>query len=231
MTPDRWRQLTTIFHAAQAREADERSAYLDRACGADASLRAEVEGLLAANGNTSGLGETPDADVLPQLSPGTTFGQYRVEALIGAGGMGQVYRATDTRLHRTVALKVLMPDLALDPGFIARFEREARLLAALNHANIAAIHGVEETDGVSALVLEFVEGPTLAERLVAGRPLPGPEALSIARQIALALEAAHEKGIVHRDLKPTNIKITPAGLVKVLDFGIARVATTRYNWR
>ena len=218
MTPDRWRQLTTLFHAAQSREGDERAVYLDQACGADASLRAEVESLLAARG-TPGSGAVP---ALPQLSPGTMFGPYRVDALIGAGGMGQVYRATDTRLHRTVALKVLAPDLSQDPEFGARFEREARVLASLNHPNIAAIYGLEQDGGVQALALEMVEGPTLADRLVT-RPLPASEALTIARQIALALEAAHHRGIVHRDLKPANIKITPAGIVKVLDFGIARV--------
>jgi len=160
----------------------------------------------------------------PQLSPGSTFGPYRVDALIGAGGMGQVYRATDPRLGRSVALKVLLPELSLDPESGSRFEQEARVLASLNHPNIAAIHGLEESGGVHALVLEFVEGPTLAERIARG-PLPTHEALAIARQIASALEVAHERGIVHRDLKPANVKITPAGAVKVLDFGIARVTS------
>ena len=149
------------------------------------------------------------------------FGAYRVDGLLGVGGMGQVYRATDLRLRRPVALKLLIPELALDAEFGSRFEREARVLASLNHPNIAAIHGLEDAEGVRALVLEFVEGPTLAERLARG-PLPTSEALTMARQIASALEAAHERGIVHRDLKPANIKITPAGTVKVLDFGIAR---------
>ena len=164
------------------------------------------------------------APALPQLSPGTMFGPYRVDALIGAGGMGQVYRATDPRLGRSVALKVLLPELSLDPESGSRFEREARVLASLNHPNIAAIHGLEESGGVHALVLEFVEGPTLAGRIARG-PLPTKEALTIARQIASALEVAHERGIVHRDLKPANVKITPAGAVKVLDFGIARVTS------
>jgi Tol biopolymer transport system component len=223
VTPERWRQLTTVFHAARACEPGARAALLDRLCGQDASLRAEVEELLAAQSETSRLGDGPmPTDVLPQLSPGTTFGPYRVDALIGAGGMGQVYRATDPRLGRSVALKVLLPELSLDPESGSRFEQEARVLASLNHPNIAAIHGLEESGGVHALVLEFVEGPTLAERIARG-PLPTHEALAIARQIASALEVAHERGIVHRDLKPANVKITPAGAVKVLDFGIARV--------
>jgi eukaryotic-like serine/threonine-protein kinase len=220
MTPERWRQLTTIFHGAQARDVTDRNAYLDHACAGDPSLRAEVESLLASQG-TLGRGVN-DTAALPQLPAGTRLGQYRVDALVGAGGMGQVYRATDTRLRRTVALKLLLPDLSLDPGFGARFEREARVLASLNHPNIAAIHGFEDADGVPALVLEFVEGPTLGDRLAKG-PLPPTEALTVARQLARALEAAHDKGIVHRDLKPANIKITSSGIVKVLDFGIARV--------
>lgn len=224
MTPERWRQVTAVFHAARARETDGQRAFLDDACGSDVALRADVEALLAAQAAAGRFGDVPlSLEVLPELSAGILFGQYRVDGLIGAGGMGQVYRATDTRLRRTVALKLLMPDLAVDPEFGSRFEREARLLASLNHPNIAAIHGLEEADGVVALVLEFVEGPTLAERLARGS-LPIPEALAVARQIASALEAAHERGIVHRDLKPANIKITPTGAVKVLDFGIARVS-------
>jgi Tol biopolymer transport system component len=220
VTPERWRQLTAAFHAAVARKAGERGAVLDHMCGPDSALRADVEALLAAHADPS---RAISLDVLPQLPPGTPFGPYRIEALVGAGGMGQVYSATDTRLRRTVAIKVLMPDLSADPAFGARFEREAQLLASLNHPNIAAIYGVETVDGVQALVLEFVEGATLADRLARGRRVPLTEALGLARQIASALEAAHERGIVHRDLKPSNITITPAGTVKVLDFGIARM--------
>ena len=155
------------------------------------------------------------------ISPGTRLGTYEILALIGAGGMGEVYRARDTKLNRDVAIKVL-PDLfALDPDRLARFKREAQVLASLNHPNIAGIYGLEESDGVRALVLELVEGPTLAER-IAERPVPVEAALSIARQIADALEAAHEKGVTHRDLKPANVKITPNEQVKVLDFGLAK---------
>ena len=136
--------------------------------------------------------------------------------------MGEVYRARDTKLGRDVAIKVVADAFLSDPERLARFEREARVLATLNHPHIGAIYGVEEADGVRGLVLELVEGATLAERLASG-PLPIPEALTVARQIADALEAAHDKGIIHRDLKPANIKITPDGTVKVLDFGLAKV--------
>jgi len=155
------------------------------------------------------------------LQPGARLSAYEVLGLIGTGGMGEVYRARDTKLHRDIALKVL-PDLfARDPERLARFEREAQVLASLNHPNIAAIYGVEESRGIHALVLEFVNGPTLADRIAHG-PIPLPEALPIARQIAEALEAAHEHGIIHRDLKPANIKLRPDGTAKVLDFGLAR---------
>jgi len=144
-----------------------------------------------------------------------------VLGLIGAGGMGEVYRARDSRLGREVAIKVLPAAVSADAGRRARFEREAQLLASLNHANIAAIYGVEECDGALALVMEFVPGPTLAER-IALAPVPLDEALALTRQIADALEYAHEKGIIHRDLKPANVKVTPEGQVKVLDFGLAK---------
>ena len=155
------------------------------------------------------------------LAAGTRLGQYQILAPIGAGGMGEVYRASDTKLGREVAIKVLPQAFARDPERLARFEREARLLAALNHPNIAAIYGFEQCDGVPFLVLELVPGPTLAELLGAG-PLEIPEALRICKQIAEALESAHEKGIIHRDLKPANVKVTPEGKVKVLDFGLAK---------
>src|SRR5437899_2639476 len=152
---------------------------------------------------------------------GQTVRHYTIEEKLGAGGMGVVYRAIDSKLGRQVAIKVLPGAFAKDPERLGRFEREARLLAALNHPNIAAIHGLEEVEGVQYLVLELVPGQTLAQRLERG-PLEVPEALGICRQIAEALEAAHEKGIVHRDLKPANVKITPEGKVKVLDFGLAK---------
>jgi len=152
---------------------------------------------------------------------GDSIAYYRLGAKLGEGGMGQVYRATDTKLHRDVALKLLPDAFSQDPERLERFRREARALAALSHPNIGGIHGIEESGGVVALVLELVEGPTLADRIVAG-PLPVEEALPIARQVAEALEAAHERGIVHRDLKPANIKVREDGMVKVLDFGLAK---------
>jgi hypothetical protein len=155
------------------------------------------------------------------MQVGTKFGAYEIIAKLGEGGMGEVYRARDARLNRDVALKVLPELFALDPDRLARFRREAQLLASLNHPNIAAIHGLEASASVQALVLELVEGPTLADRL-AGGAIPLDEALPIARQIAEALEAAHDQGIIHRDLKPANIKLRPDGTVKVLDFGLAK---------
>ena len=156
------------------------------------------------------------------LSPGFRIGPYEIVGLLGAGGMGEVYRARDARLKRDVALKFLPESVSADPERLARFEREAQALAALKHPHIATIHGIEEAAGLRALVLELVEGETLADRIARG-PIPIPEAAGIARQIADALEAAHEHGIVHRDLKPANIQITPDGTVKVLDFGLARI--------
>jgi serine/threonine protein kinase/Tol biopolymer transport system component len=156
-----------------------------------------------------------------ELTPGTRLHAYEITAAIGAGGMGQVYRARDTRLGRDVAIKVLLADVAIDADRLIRFEREAQILASLNHPNIAAIYGVEDASGIPALVMELVDGPTLADRIVRG-PIPIDEALPIARQIAEALEAAHEQGIIHRDLKPANIKVRPDGAVKVLDFGLAK---------
>ena len=155
------------------------------------------------------------------LKPGTRLDSYEVTALIGAGGMGEVYRATDTKLRRDVAIKVLPEDFAQNPERLARFEREAHLLASLNHPNIAAIYGLERSADTRFLVLELVEGETLAERLTSG-PIPLENTLEICRQIAEGLEAAHENGVIHRDLKPANVKITPEGKVKILDFGLAK---------
>ena len=155
------------------------------------------------------------------LQPGTTLGSYTVTAKIGEGGMGEVYQARDTKLDRDVALKVLPEAFTADPDRLARFEREAKVLASLNHPNIGSIYGLEEADGVRALVLELIEGPTLADRIAQG-PIPLDEALPIAKQIAEALEAAHEAGVIHRDLKPANIKVREDGTVKVLDFGLAK---------
>src|SRR5499427_10039734 len=157
------------------------------------------------------------------LSAGVRLGPFEIVSPLGAGGMGEVYRARDTKLDRDVAIKVLPELFVADPERVARFQREAKTLAALNHPHIGGIYGLEDTGGVHALVLELVEGPTLAERIAEG-PIPLDEALPIAGQIAEALEYAHDRGVIHRDLKPANIKITPEGKVKVLDFGLAAVA-------
>jgi serine/threonine protein kinase len=155
------------------------------------------------------------------LAAGTRLGPYEIVAPLGEGGMGEVYRARDTKLDRLVAIKILPESFAHDSERLARFDREAKTLAALNHPNIAIIYGVEEAVGTKALVMELVEGPTLADRIEQGR-IPLNEALTIAKQIADALEAAHDHGIIHRDLKPSNIKLRPDGHVKVLDFGLAK---------
>src|SRR5687767_8954678 len=159
------------------------------------------------------------------LASGVRIGCYEVVAILGAGGMGEVYRARDTKLGREVALKVLPEVFAADTDRLARFQREAQLLASLNHPNIGSIHGFEDAGTVRALVLELVEGETLADRIRRG-PLTVDEAVAVARQIADALEAAHERGVIHRDLKPANVKITPGGKVKVLDFGLAKAMDT-----
>ncbi len=157
-----------------------------------------------------------------QLDPGTRVGAYEVVGVLGAGGMGEVYRAHDALLNRDVALKILPSSVALDPERVTRFKREAQVLASLNHPHIAIIHGFEQANGIHALVMELVDGPTLADRLAEG-PLPLDEALRIAKHLAEAVEAAHEQGVIHRDLKPANIKLRPDGTVKVLDFGLAKV--------
>ena len=156
------------------------------------------------------------------LTSGTKLGPYEILAPLGAGGMGEVYRARDSKLNRDVALKILPAMFTDDAERMARFRREAQVLASLNHPNIGSIYGLEESNNLRVLVLELVEGPTLADRITEGA-IPLEEALAIARQIAEALAYAHEKGVTHRDLKPANIKITPEGNVKVLDFGLAKV--------
>ncbi|MGQ0735551.1 MAG: protein kinase domain-containing protein [Acidobacteriota bacterium] len=232
MTPERLRRIEELFHAARELVPVDRDAFLAAECGEDAPLRQDVGALLAQPDGTllqRGVAEAA-AHVWPAVHggrEGVTLGPYVLGPLLGAGGMGEVYRARDTKLGRDVAVKILPSTLAQHPERLARFEREARILAALNHPNIASIYGLEDSGGVPALILELVEGATLAEKLrdrpraTSARAID--EALPIARQLAEALEAAHDKGVVHRDLKPANIKITPGGVVKVLDFGIAKI--------
>jgi Tol biopolymer transport system component len=229
---DRRRRIEDLCDAALDRTPGERAAFVAAACGPDDALRLEVEALLAHAPAAEGFLETSVAEMAAQVLSGEgvagpslegrTIGSYEIGALLGKGGMGEVYEARDTKLGRNVALKVVAGAFLGDADRLARFQREARVLAALNHPHIGAIYGLEEQGGVRGLVLELVEGQTLAERLASG-PLPIREALGVAGQIADALEAAHDKGIVHRDLKPANVKITPDGTVKVLDFGLAKV--------
>jgi eukaryotic-like serine/threonine-protein kinase len=222
-----WRRVEEIVHETLERSPSDRLAYVREACAGDESLRMEVESLLAnqsrADALGSGLGiRDSGLGVSTEELIGKRIGVYRIDSLLGAGGMGEVYRARDTNLGREVALKILPGTFVHDADRRARFEREARMLASLNHPHIGGIYGVEESDGTPALVLELVEGLTLADRLAKG-PIPLNESLRIANQITDALDAAHEKGIVHRDLKPANIKITSDGVVKVLDFGLAKM--------
>jgi len=237
MNPERRGKIERIYYKALELEPGKRAAYIDAACEQDEVLRKEVDRLLACRSDaehpleppatevaTQTLAQDPDPNI-DQDQTGRMLLHYRITGKIGAGGMGVVYRAQDTQLNRAVAIKVLPEVLAGHPERLRRFEREARLLASLNHPYIAAIYSLEKGDGRLALVLELVEGKTLAELIGErgkGRALPIDEALAIARQVAEALEAAHEKGIVHRDLKPANIRITPQGIVKVLDFGLAK---------
>ena len=230
MDPDRQRRIEELCDAALDRDDRERAAFVAAACGTDSGLRKEVESLLAHAHKAEGFLATRVAELAAHVLAddgreslvGRQIALYQIVSFLGAGGMGEVYRARDTKLGRDVAIKVVADRFLSVPDRLARFEMEARVLATLNHPHIGAIYGLEETAGVRGLVLELVEGTTLAERLAQG-PLPIPEALATARQIADALEAAHDKGIIHRDLKPANIKITSAGTVKVLDFGLAKV--------
>src|SRR5262245_9958288 len=234
MTPERWQQVAQLYEAAVEREPAARTAFLASLTN-DEGLRQEVEALLAnehaavvIDRSMSGVA----ASVLNSdgvLKPNMQLGPYRLERLIGAGGMGRVYRATDTRLNRTVAVKVLPEGLAEDPQFRARFDREAHTLAGLTHPHICTLYDVGHQDAspdygpaVDYLVLEYVDGETLEARLERGA-LPFDEALTCAIQVADALDAAHRRGIVHRDLKPGNIMLTKNG-AKLLDFGLAKRA-------
>ncbi len=235
----RWPQADALLDEALALPAAERAAFLTRAAGRDAALRAALEAVLAEETRDDGflppggaLSGSLGAEIARALDdeapsaglvPGTRFEHYEVRELLGRGGMGEVYRAHDTRLQRGVALKVLPAHFAQDPVRLARFRREAQVLATLSHPGIGAIYGIAESQGLEALVLELVEGPTLGDR-IAGQPLPLDEALAIGRQLVEAIEAAHARGILHRDLKPANIKLPPDGGVKVLDFGLAKLA-------
>jgi len=230
MNSDRERQITGIFNSAIERKPDERALYLDGACGTDESLRQEVEALINSHESAGSFIDSPayerGADLLSTERAGAlvgrSFGQYRLVSLLGAGGMGEVYLAEDTRLDRRVALKVLPLHLTADLSQVGRFQQEARAASALNHPNIVTIHEINEAEGTHYIATEYIEGMTLRTRL--GRSgLTLGEALDIAVQVASALNAAHSAGVVHRDIKPENVMLRPDGYVKVLDFGIAKL--------
>jgi serine/threonine-protein kinase len=225
----RWGRLERIYHEAGALPEAERPRFLEQACADDPALRREVETMLR-HADTRYLEEPIAAAVSATPTVGSMTGRqlrvYEIGEVMGAGGMGEVYRARDTRLGRDVAIKVLPTEWLADPGRRSRFEREARVLASLNHPHIAHIHELDTSTDVPALVMELVEGETLRERITVG-PIPIREILVLARQMADGLEAAHEAGVIHRDFKPENVKITSTGMVKILDFGIAKSAGDR----
>jgi eukaryotic-like serine/threonine-protein kinase len=238
MTPERWQEIERLYHAARERDPDERPAFLAAACGSDDALRREVETLLVHLTSAGDFIETPaveahrslllaaddvrrrlEEQALPGRFAGTTFGSYEIKALIAAGGMGEVYRAVDTRLNRTVAIKTLPEHLSADPARRERFKREAKIVSSLNHPHICTLYDVGNHDDVHYLVMEHIEGETLQARLERGA-LPLDLALEYSIQIADALDKAHRRGVTHRDLKPANIMLTTSG-VKLLDFGLA----------
>ena len=234
MTPVRWRRVQEVFAAATTQDAESRAAFLDEACRDDPELRAEVESLLSSLGAApSGFLESPAIDALPSLPSrsvrkGSRLGPYEILGPLGAGGMGEVHRARDPRLGREVAIKVLPAEFSSDPDRLRRFEKEARSASALNHPNIVTIYDTGSSDGAAWIAMERIEGETLRKLLAAGS-LPLRKLLPIAIQIAGGLAKAHEHGIVHRDLKPENVMVTTDGLVKILDFGLAKPATARPN--
>ena len=223
-----WKELQEAFWAALEEEPDQRARHSATLAAIDPALPARLDALLAADGRGETLLQLFQSDRLSEDRP-TRFGPYEVTGVLGRGGMGDVYRALDSRLHREVAIKVLPSALTSDRARLARFEHEAQVLASLNHRHIAQLYGLEESGSAPALIMELVEGPTLAAVIAAAAttPIPLTQALTIARQVADGLDAAHEKGIIHRDLKPGNVALTPAGEVKILDFGVAKSLEAR----
>jgi serine/threonine protein kinase len=226
---DRWTAVKRIHQSALDKDASERTAFVDESCGSDETLRREVHSLLSYAADAESFLERPAADIAPTppseshetMLVGRSVSHYQVLSLLGAGGMGQVYLARDSRLDRTVALKILPGELAADPERMQRFAIEAKAASALNHPNVATIYDVGESDGIHFIAMEHVEGETIAVRI--GRPLTPSEVVDIAVQAADALDVAHAKGITHRDIKPANLMLTHRGHVKVLDFGVAKV--------
>jgi serine/threonine-protein kinase len=230
MTPERWQQVKNLFHAALELDASQRAAFLDEACAGDPSLRRQVEALMASHEGAPSFLEAPALEVAAQMmaqeqanSPvRQTIGPFKIVKRLGAGGMGEVYLAEDTRLGRKVALKLLAPALVADSQSRIRFLREAQLASALDHPNICTIHEIGQADGHYFISMQYVEGETL-KQVIGGRPLSLESLLSISLQVADALRAAHAHGIIHRDIKSNNIIITAQGQAKVLDFGLAKL--------
>jgi len=229
LTTERWRQVKQGFQAAVELPAAEREAYLAGACEGNPSLRAEIESLIAAHEEPGSFLDTPAFNLAEESANtllGKSLGRYRILALLGRGGMGAVYKAKDTTLGREVAIKVLPSDFSIDRDRLRRFEQEARAASALNHPNIITIHEFGHEGGVHFIVSEFIEGETLRRRIAGGR-ISAAEIPEVAIQITSALNAAHEAGIIHRDIKPENVMVRPDGLVKVLDFGLAKLIERR----
>jgi tRNA A-37 threonylcarbamoyl transferase component Bud32 len=230
MNSARWQRIEELFHAAMDRDPKDRDAFLTNACGTDTELLHEVQSLLVETEKHGDFMDRPamevEAESISKQPAGALAGRfiahYHMGPLVGTGGMAEVYRAHDTTLDRDVAIKVLLGSSCRDPETFGRFQREARLLAAVTHPNIAAVYGFEQVDDQCALVMEMIEGETLSAR-IQREHLSLDEFLSFASQIAAGIEAAHAKGIVHRDLKPSNIRITRDGTIKVLDFGVAKI--------
>jgi TolB-like protein len=220
---EQWDKIEKLYHAARELDREGQSRFLDAACASDPEMRRQIDVLLAQDLKSETFLNRPAVEFV-SLAPSTRIGPYEIKSELGSGGMGVVFRARDTKLQRDVALKFLPAHFAADPDRVSRFQREAQLLAALNHPNIAQIYGLEDADATAqpCIVMELVEGESLAERLKRG-PIPGGEIFGIVKQICEGLEAAHERGVIHRDLKPANVMITPRGQVKLLDFGVARM--------
>ena len=234
MKAERWQQVNDLFQSAAERAPEERAAFLDEACHGDEGLRREVESLLASYERAENFIESPAFEVAPELLTndragalvGELIGHYRIESLIGVGGMGEVYLARDERLGRKVALKLLPERLTVDETQLSRFKTEARSASALNHPNILTVYEIGAEGNRQFIATEFIEGMTLRASLACGR-MNLHAALEIAVQVASALAAAHEAGVVHRDIKPENIMLRPDGYAKVLDFGIAKLTEQR----